>query len=172
MQCSLSLDKFQSLATNEEIFYGNSKKAGEQHPKCDIHQRHIPQKAKEAAIKALGGPDALFSIPKNIADFESLYSIIKNQIGSIDGIGDLTIYDVAFRLGVINRILPKDYVYLHASPLISARHLHKVGKIVLPKKRTPCVSISVFSPCFPTYTAGEIEHYLCINKKSILKLTD
>lgn len=24
---------------------------------------------------------------------------------------------------------------------------------------------------FPTYTAGEIEHYLCINKKSILKLT-
>lgn len=166
------LKRMSGITTNEEILYGNPK-IGNKHPKCDVHQRHIPVKAKIEVIKRLGGAHSLWTLPSHISDFESLHLEIKSIIGNIPGIGNLTIYDVAVRLGAKYNILPKDYVYLHAGPMISAKHLEKIGRISLTKPCSPCVPISVFSPIYSLFsstTAFDIESGLCTKKKYILKL--
>lgn len=159
------------LNTFEEIVYGNPKAKGAKRPKCDPHQCRVPVSAKKSAINALSGTGHTVStITNGMSDFEQLYSCISSIIGGINGIGNLTIYDVSLRIGIRNNLPPKNYVYLHAGPRISAKCLQKIGIISLPRKQTPRVPISVFSKFCPGMSSKDIEHNLCIKKKKILKL--
>ena len=160
------------ITTNEEILYGNPKIRNKR-PMCDCHQRHIPRRAKAEVIKRLGGASSLWILPSHIHDFELLHSEIRSLIGNIPGIGNLTIYDVTVRLGAKYNILPRDYVYLHAGPMISAKHLEKIGRITLTRPLSPCVPTTDFSfiySMFSSPTAFDIESDLCTRKNEILKL--
>lgn len=158
------------LNTNEEIVYGNPKRKNEKHPKCNDHQQRIPVRAKDDAIRAMGGKSTLMAIPEGITDFEGLYRYIKQLIGAINGIGGLAVYDVAVRIGAKYGIFPCDFVYLHAGPMVSAKYIESLGLIKLPRPCSPCVPIGVFSRFCPGMSAVEIEINLCIKKASILKL--
>ena len=166
------LKKMSGITTNEEILYGNPKIRNKR-PMCDCHQRHIHRRAKAEVIKRLGGASSLWILPSHIHDFELLHSEIRSLIGNIPGIGNLTIYDVAVRLGAKYNILPKNYVYLHAGPMISAKHLEKIGRIKLTRPCSPCVPITDFSSIYSLFsspTAFDIESDLCTRKNDILKL--
>lgn len=47
------------------------------------------------------------------SNFDELYDCIRNEILEIDGIGELMVYDTAFRLGAYLRVHPNK-VYLHS----------------------------------------------------------
>lgn len=166
------LKKMSGITTNEEILYGNPKIRNKR-PMCDCHQRHIPRRAKAEVIKRLGGASSLWILPSHIHDFELLHSEIRSLIGNIPGIGNLTIYDVTVRLGAKYNILPRDYVYLHAGPMVSAKHLEKIGRITLTRPLSPCVPTTDFSSIYSMFsspTAFDIESDLCTRKNEILKL--
>ena len=166
------LEKMSGITTNEEILYGNPKIRNKR-PMCDCHQRHIHRRAKAEVIKRLGGASSLWILPSHIHDFELLHSEIRSLIGNIPGIGNLTIYDVAVRLGAKYNILPKNYVYLHAGPMVSAKHLEKIGRITLTRPLAPCVPTTDFSSIYSMFsspTAFDIESDLCTRKNEILKL--
>mgnify|MGYP003293709343 CR=1 FL=1 len=168
--CTSQIQKSQ-LNTFEEIVYGNPKAKGAKRPKCDPHQCRVPVSAKKSAINALSGTGHTVStITNGMSDFEDLYAYIRSIIGDINGIGDLSVYDVSLRIGICNNLLPKNYVYLHAGPKISAEHLRDIGIISLPRKHTPCVPTTVFSKFCPGMSSKDIEHNLCIKKNKILKL--
>lgn len=62
-----------------------------------------------------------------IANFEQLYEAVNTLLSPIKGkgIGDLTVYDIALRIGYIrqNQILPKDKVYLFRGANLGANNL-------------------------------------------------
>ena len=133
------------------------------------HQYCIPETSVKEAVDALLN-SALISNGKVVNafnDFEDLYAFIKSTIGNISGIGELTIYDVAKRIGHIieTPIYPKMYVYLSAGAKEEA-------EILLKKKglrfREP---INLFTPYFGTLPSIFIEDMLCIFKNSFANLS-
>ena len=54
--------------------------------------------------------------------FERLHDLVEAEIKPLRGIGDLTVYDVAHRIGAFRRLEPR-IVYLHAGTLAGARAL-------------------------------------------------
>ena len=65
---------------------------GKRHP----HQRRIPKallEQAEARLQAIGRKLA------KAADFSALHRACENEIGGIKGIGALTVYDIAHRIG-------------------------------------------------------------------------
>src|SRR5206468_10453969 len=54
------------------------------------------------------------------ADFHELYGLVEDEIGSIKGIGALTVYDIAHRIGAHFGKAPR-LVYLHAGTRFGAR---------------------------------------------------
>ena len=72
------------------------------------HQRRIPRATLLAAKTALMAVD--FSV---CTSFDELYDLVAATIGPIPGVGELTIYDTAHRLGAYLQLSPK-FVYVHA----------------------------------------------------------
>lgn len=156
------------LLTNKEILCGfPTPQKGKQ--RCNGHQARIPCSIKRTAVCVMDNVGTPI-MPTSAKDFEELYLQVKGVIGGIKGIGPLTIYDVTLRLGQNYGILPQNYVYLHAAPLVNAKLLEKRGYIVLPPIKQPCVPIDVFSVVFPNLCAAAIERYLCIRSKEIATL--
>jgi hypothetical protein len=54
--------------------------------------------------------------------FEELHRVILNKIGDIQGIGELTVYDIAVRIGAELNLAPA-VVFLHAGTRIGAKAL-------------------------------------------------
>lgn len=79
------------------------------------HQRRVPRRARQQARGALLKTD--FS---HCRTFHDLFLEVRNAIGSIPGIGDLTVYDTALRIGAKFGLQP-DRVYIHAGTKIGAR---------------------------------------------------
>jgi len=102
-------------------------------------------------------------INDNFSDFEELYDFIRSIIGNINGIGLLTVYDTAKRIGHLfeTPIYPKQYVYLAAGAADGAKKLLKVSSL---KFREP---IDIFKPYFGTLPSIFIEDMLCIFKKEL-----
>lgn len=90
-------------------------------------------------------------------DFEELYHFVKNTIGSITGIGPLTVYDTAKRIGHLLKepVYPSQYVYLSAGAARGAKEL--LGYSPLFREPT-----SKFTPFFGTFPSIFIEDILCI----------
>ena len=136
------------------------------------HQYCISESAVNDAIKALNQSiftnSSLENVPfiqkdriyEGFIDFEELYDFIHSVIGNINGIGPLTIYDTARRIGHLLRspIYPEMYVYLSAGAKEAAENL--LSKKPL-KFREP---ICLFTPFFGTFPSIFIEDILCIFK--------
>ncbi len=97
------------------------------------------------------------SINEDFKDFEELYEAVK-QLITMPGIGEVTIYDTAKRIGHIldTPFYPQKYVYLSANKVKSAASFI-VGKEV--EYREP---VSLFYPHFGTLPPLFIEDILCI----------
>ena len=134
------------------------------------HQYCIPGEAVEKAVKELMKSKTYSGSPfvnkgKFVAkfiDFEELYEFIKSIIGGISGIGPLTIYDTARRIGHLfdTPIYPKEYVYLAAGAKEGAAVLLNRNKNSL-KDREPK---ELLSPFFGTLPSAFVEDLLCIFK--------
>jgi len=100
-------------------------------------------------------------------DFEELYDFIRFAIGGTTGIGPLTVYDTARRIGHLYKkpIYPKMYVYLAAGAKKGAENLLSNTDLHF---REP---IDLFKPYFGTMPSAFIEDMLCIYKNVLKNIT-
>ena len=96
----------------------------------------------------------------NFKDFEELYDLIRSVIGFINGIGPLTVYDTARRIGHLldSPIYPKMYVYLSAGAEEGAKILLNTTHVDFRE------SIDLFRPFFGTLGSIFVEDMLCVFK--------
>jgi hypothetical protein len=128
--------------------------SGKRHP----HQRRIPKyllEQAEARLQAIGRKLA------NAADFSALHRLVGSEIGSIKGIGGLTVYDIAHRIGAHFGKAPK-LVYLHAGTRAGARVFNVSGDSFDPR---------TLPKAFSHLAASEIEDCLCIYKDELRDAT-
>ncbi len=113
------------------------------------HQRRIPgpilAKARDALLKL---------DYHKVSTFTELYKQVASELRPIRGVGLLTIYDIAHRLGAYLKLSP-EYVYLHAKVRDGAKALgleFRLEKLPMP----------VFPPAFQRLRPEQIEDCLCI----------
>ena len=113
---------------------------------CHPHQWRVAKKSLREFEKKL---KAIIDRLKQAKNFEKLYELVCEA--RVWGIGPVTLYDAALRIGACISILPRDFVYLHGGAKIPGNG--RSGKL----------SISSFVPLFAAYgmTAYEIEEFLC-----------
>lgn len=118
---------------------------GKRHP----HQYLIPQRLIELAEERLqAAARRLAGAP----DFDALHEIVKREIGSVHGIGELMVYDIAHRIGAYLGKVPT-LVYLHRGTKEGAAVLGFRGVTLDP---------AVLPSAFARLTPAEIEDCLCI----------
>lgn len=120
---------------------------GKRHP----HQRRIPRAVLGAAERKLRAEAQNLSTAKS---FEELHAIVDSLIGPIAGVGELTVYDIAHRIGAFLGFEPVN-VYLHAGTRAGAAALGFHGRVI-ERDRLPNALAQL--------TAAEIEDFLCIFK--------
>ena len=81
------------------------------------HQRRLPSALLRFAMKQLQAARL-----EQTADFDELHQRVNQAIGSLHGIGELTVYDTALRIGARLGFLP-ERVYLHSGTRVGARAL-------------------------------------------------
>jgi hypothetical protein len=126
---------------------------GGRHP----HQRRLKKMVLEAAERAL------LTVETDLAeavDFEGLYTLVRNVILPIHGIGDLAVYDITTRIGAFLRLRPHA-VYLHAGTAEGARSLG-----ILSASGDP-VPVDAFPAPLRRLSADHIENFLCIYKRQL-----
>jgi len=121
------------------------------------HQWRIPGAALREAERRL---QRLASRLRRCEDFDSLHEEVARSIGPIPRIGDLTIYDIAHRIGAYLG-KPPCLVYLHRGTRLGARHLGFSGATLDP---------NVLPPAFSRLSPEEIEDCLCIYKGELAGL--
>ncbi len=126
-------------------------KSGKRHD----HQRRIPKWLLEQVETKL---QAIRRKLSNAADFDALHRLVEQEIGGIKGIGALTVYDIAHRVGAFFGKAPKR-VYLHAGVRVGAGALGITGDSFDPK---------ILPKPFARLAPSEIEDCLCIYKKELL----
>jgi hypothetical protein len=97
-------------------------------------------------------------------DFDSLFNMVRDAIGPIHGIGELTVYDTALRIGA-KLGLPPERVYLHSGTRVGARALGL-------NWRTPHLELEDFPAELRTLKPHEIEDCLCIFKGRFIRRQD
>jgi hypothetical protein len=118
------------------------------------HQRRIPGRVLRQAATALS--NASLEVPI----FEDLHETVRRTIGPLRGIGELAVYDMAYRIGAHFGLEP-DRIYLHAGTREGARALG-LGGNALSKGELP--------KAFQRLSPGEIEDCLCIYKGDLWRL--
>jgi hypothetical protein len=120
------------------------------------HQCRIPGPVLERAeALLLEAQDRLRGAP----DFDSLHCIVTELIGSLRGIGALTVYDIAHRIGGFLNKSPA-FVYLHAGTLEGARKLGIAGERV---------TMEQLPVAFRRLRAAEVEDCLCLYKDRLAR---
>jgi hypothetical protein len=125
--------------------------SGKRHP----HQRRIPKallEQVEARLQAIGRKLG------GSADFSALHHLVEDEIGSIKGIGALTVYDITHRIGAHFGQTPQ-IVYLHAGTKTGARVFKIRGNSIDPR---------ILPKAFSRLAPSEIEDCLCIYKDELL----
>jgi hypothetical protein len=125
---------------------------GKRHP----HQRRIPGRVLRQAATAL--TNAGFAVDT----FDELHEVVRTTIGPLRGIGELAVYDIAYRIGAHLGLEP-DEVYLHAGTREGARALG-LGGATLRKDELP--------KAFHRLSVGEIEDCLCSYKDDLWRFAD
>lgn len=124
---------------------------GKRHP----HQRRIPRNLLEHVETKLQATRRKLS---NAADFAALHRLVNEEIGTLKGVGALTVYDIAHRIGAYFGKAP-DLVYLHAGTRLGAREFGISGDSFDPK---------VLPKPFARLAPSEIEDCLCIYKSELM----
>jgi hypothetical protein len=119
--------------------------------KRDSHQRRIPGPVLEIATKRLRR--ASLGDARSFAD---LIERVARAVRPVHGVGELYIYDTAFRLGGHLRLLPRQ-VYLHAGTRLGAQVLGL-------DPRSASVPLNQLPPALRRLRPHEIEDVLCIYK--------
>lgn len=99
--------------------------------------------------------------------FEELYAELGHLLGHMT---DLLHYDITLRIGAVNGILPKDYVYLHAGVLkgVNALKRHHYPQLKVETTRVKLSDIVDVVPELQGFTAYDVEHFLCVNHRRLL----
>jgi hypothetical protein len=118
------------------------------------HQRRIPRRVLGEAELRLQAAER--GIAK-VADFDALIRLVDEKIGGIAGIGALTVYDIAHRIGAYLRKEPTR-VYAHAGTKVGALALGVADDVFDPK---------ILPKAFSRLSAAEIEDCLCIYKDEL-----
>jgi hypothetical protein len=113
------------------------------------HQRRIPRQVLEQAEARL---QAISKKLATASDFNTLHKLVHSEIGSVRGVGDLTAYDIAHRIGCYFGKHP-ERVYLHAGTKAGARAFGI---------RSDSFDPAVLPNPFSRLTPAEIEDVLCI----------
>ncbi len=127
---------------------------GHRHP----HSYHRTPEALEEAYRRL---QAIPGEMRKCSSFEALHDLIEREIGGIDDIGPLTVYDVATRIGAHLHLEPEK-VYLHSGTEKGARALGLGAR----RKTLEPADLAVE---FGQLTAREIEDCLCLYKDDLGK---
>jgi hypothetical protein len=118
------------------------------------HQRRIPR-----AVLAEAKAGLLRADLKSCGTFDKLLQLVTRTVGGMHGIGELTIYDTAHRIGAYLRLRP-EFVYVHAGVRTGLRALglnHRVSKLTL--KELP--------RAFWKLRPEQAEDCLCIYKRKL-----
>ena len=113
------------------------------------HQRRIPGALLEQVEARLQGIGRKLA---SAANFAVLHRAVDEEIGGIKGIGALTVYDIAHRIGAHFEKSP-ERVYLHAGTRTGARMFNIGGDSFDPK---------ILPKAFLRLAPSEIEDCLCI----------
>lgn len=127
------------------------------------HQYRTRKETKVILVQALD--DHRLQITPSL-NFEDLYAEVGKVLGHMT---DLLHYDITLRIGAVNGILPKDYVYLHAGVQEGANALKRCYPQL--KVDTPRVKLSDIVDVIPElqgFTAYDVEHFLCVNHRRLL----
>lgn len=128
------------------------------------HQYRTRKETKVILAQALD--DHRLQITPSL-NFEDLYAEVGKVLGHMT---DLLHYDITLRIGAVNGILPKDYVYLHAGVQEGANALKRHHYPQL-KVNTPRVKLSDIVNVIPElqgFTAYDVEHFLCVYHRRLL----
>jgi hypothetical protein len=127
---------------------------GKRHP----HQYRLPRAVLAEAGSNL--QEAAAEI-RGCQTFADLHDLVRREIGGIAGIGRLTVYDVATRIGAHLDLAP-ERVYLHAGTAAAAKALGiKAGETV---------SRAALPDAFRRLRAYEIEDCLCLYKRQLARI--
>lgn len=127
------------------------------------HQYRTRKETKVILVQALD--DHRLQITPSL-NFEDLYAEVGKVLGHMT---DLLHYDITLRIGAVNGILPKDYVYLHAGVQEGANALKRCYPQL--KVDTPRVKLSDIVDVIPElqgFTAYDVEHFLCVYHRRLL----
>lgn len=120
------------------------------------HQRRIPAAVLDRARKRLLAHKKRL---RQAASFEELLNLtnalLRMEPNRIRGIGELTVYDIAHRIGHFLGLKPK-LVYLHAGARVGARRLG------VKNWRAPSLRKSELPSAFGPLSPGECENCLCV----------
>jgi hypothetical protein len=123
--------------------------------KRSSHQRRIPGRVlDEAELRLQAIERRLAKAPH----FDAVHHLVNESIGDIRGIGALTVYDIAHRIGAYLGKEPMR-VYLHAGTKVGALAFGIEGDVFNPR---------MLPKPFSRLSAAEIEDCLCIYKKQLM----
>lgn len=112
-------------------------------------------------------------IPGSFQTFEDIYSWLKSKLQPL-GATQLVIYDLSLWLSALDpsgNLLPRDNVYVHATPMNAYKKLYAKGYFKhQPEQPNDIIPRTVFLPPFDQLTAYEIEDLLCHIGKCIREI--
>jgi hypothetical protein len=122
------------------------------------HQRHLTDRALRR------GKDALLEVEGDIqrcCTFDELFQVVRRSVNHIRGLGELYVYDTAFRIGAKLGLKPEK-VYLHRGTRDGAR------KLGLNTRKTIAIEVAALPEPIQSLEPHEIEDFLCIYKRKFI----
>lgn len=154
VSAAAEMDFFRDKSFPIAIEYAGLYKLANGHRHPHAYRRKL--KALEEAYRRL---QAITGEMQNCSSFEALHDLIEREIGIIDDIGPLTVYDMATRIGAHLHREPEK-VYLHSGTRKGARALGLGAR----RKTLEPTELPVE---FSQLTAREIEDCLCLYKDDL-----
>ena len=119
--------------------------------------------------------DAPWNKMKSYDSFEDIFND-HQKWKAYDYIQQLTVYDIAIRLAIINndeKLQPTKKLYLHATPMTAYKWLFNNGFVSVKVKGSyTIVEIKDLKGVFGSLTAREIEDFLCHLEKGIKRVRE
>ncbi|MBR3626452.1 MAG: hypothetical protein IKN48_09005 [Bacteroidaceae bacterium] len=109
-------------------------------------------------------------LANNYANFEDLYNDVENMLfngnNKIKGIGKLTVYDIALRIGYVrnNQILPKKKIYLYAGAFQGANNLFQCNPSLfnVTSIKPGCYDMTIFNAPLNQMPSMFLEDMFCV----------
>ena len=158
------LNWFRTQASLEDALRVAGKSQDEQ-GKRYRHQRRIKAEAiADATKRFIDLHDEL----QHCASFHQLWTLIRDNLKPIRGIGDLYIYDASLRIGAYLRLTP-ERVYLHAGTRMGAR---KSGLLLRAGDRREWLEANELPAHLRDLPPSDVENLLCIYEGRLPRFGD